>query len=540
MKSPSLLSVKNLNVTISNSTILKKISFELQKNEILGVVGESGSGKSITAFSIINLLSSKKLQQKGEIFFNGYRIDSMSEKEFEKIRGSQISMIFQEPMSSLNPSMKCGNQVLETILKHKILKPNKGLLHVLDLFEKVKLKNPKVVFNKYPHELSGGQQQRVMIAIAISCNPQILIADEPTTSLDGIVKEEIISVLKEIQKETKMSIIFVSHDLNLISKFANNIIVLNKGCIVESGISNKVFNNPQNVYTKMLLSSRPPKKGRPKKLPTIENKLVKHPLVSKKDREEKHLKIYSFNPILKVQNLNFAYKEKLILKDINFNLFKGETLGLVGESGSGKSTIAKSILNLNNFKSGKILYKNIDIKKYNKKDFTKSIQLVFQDPFSSLNSEIRIGNSIMEPMIAHRIYKDNDERVSKVNQLLEDVGLQISDFNKYPRQFSGGQRQRIVIARALSLNPDILICDESVSALDVSVQAQVLNLLNTLKERFSFTFLFISHDLSVIKYMTDRVIILNKGVIEELDETDKVFNNPIRDYTKQLLKANGY
>lgn len=540
MKSPSLLSVKNLNVTISNSTILKKISFELQKNEILGVVGESGSGKSITAFSIINLFNLKKIQQKGKIFFNGDRIDSMSEKEFEKIRGSQISMIFQEPMSSLNPSMKCGNQVLETILKHKILKPNKGLLHVLDLFEKVKLKNPKVVFNKYPHELSGGQQQRVMIAIAISCNPQILIADEPTTSLDGIVKEEIISVLKEIQKETKMSIIFVSHDLNLISKFANNIIVLNKGCIVESGISNKVFNNPQNVYTKMLLSSRPPKKGRPKKLPTIENKLVKHPLVSKKDREEKHLKIYSFNPILKVQNLNFAYKEKLILKDINFNLFKGETLGLVGESGSGKSTIAKSILNLNNFKSGKILYKNIDIKKYNKKDFTKSIQLVFQDPFSSLNSEIRIGNSIMEPMIAHRIYKDNDERVSKVNQLLEDVGLQISDFNKYPRQFSGGQRQRIVIARALSLNPDILICDESVSALDVSVQAQVLNLLNTLKERFSFTFLFISHDLSVIKYMTDRVIILNKGVIEELDETDKVFNNPIRDYTKQLLKANGY
>ena len=540
MKSPSLLSVKNLNVTISNSTILKKISFELQKNEILGVVGESGSGKSITAFSIINLFNSKKLQQKGEIFFNGDRIDSMSEKEFEKIRGSQISMIFQEPMSSLNPSMKCGNQVLETILKHKILKPNKGLLHVLDLFEKVKLKNPKVVFNKYPHELSGGQQQRVMIAIAISCNPQILIADEPTTSLDGIVKEEIISVLKEIQKETKMSIIFVSHDLNLVSKFANNIIVLNKGCIVESGISKKVFNNPQNPYTKMLLSSRPPKKGRPKKLPTIENKLEKHPLVSKKDREEKHLTIYSFNPILKVQNLNFAYKEKLILKDINFNLFKGETLGLVGESGSGKSTIAKSILNLNNFKSGKIFYKNIDIKKYNKKDFTKSIQLVFQDPFSSLNSEIRIGNSIMEPMIAHRIYKDKDERVSKVNQLLEDVGLQISDFNKYPRQFSGGQRQRIVIARALSLNPDILICDESVSALDVSVQAQVLNLLNILKERFSFTFLFISHDLSVIKYMTDRVIILNKGVIEELDETDKVFNNPIRDYTKQLLKANGY
>jgi len=540
LKSTSLLSVKDLNVSISNSTILKKISFELQKNEILGIVGESGSGKSITAFSIISLISSNKLQQKGRIFFNGNRIDSMSDREFQEIRGSQISMIFQEPMSSLNPSMKCGNQVLEIILKHHVLKPKKGLLRVLDLFEKVKLNNPKIVFNKYPHELSGGQQQRVMIAIAISCSPKLLIADEPTTSLDGIVKEEIISLLKQLQKETKMSIIFVSHDLNLVSKFANNIIVLNKGSIVEAGNSKEIFNAPKSPYTQMLLSSSLPKKGRPIRLPTIENKLTRYPLASKKDRVEKHLKIYNCEPILKIENLNFSYNEKLILKGISFNIFKGETLGLIGESGSGKSTIAKSILNLNNYQNGKILYKNIDIKKYNNKDFRKSIQLVFQDPFSSLNSEISIGSSIMEPMIAHEIYKNNKERVSKVYKLLEDVGLQKSDFNKYPSQFSGGQRQRIVIARALSLNPDILICDESVSALDVSVQAQVLNLLNTLKEKFSFTFLFISHDLSVIKYMTDRVIILNKGIIEEFDETDKVFKSPISIYAKQLLRANGY
>tara|TARA_B100000768_G_scaffold123624_1_gene114380 strand:- start:3014 stop:4636 length:1623 start_codon:yes stop_codon:yes gene_type:complete len=540
LKSNILLSVNNLSISISNSNILKNISFNLKNNEILGVVGESGSGKSITAFSIINLLNRRNLEKKGEIVFNGNRIDSICNKEFERIRGSQISMIFQEPMSSLNPSMKCGNQVLEILLRHMNLKPKECLLRVLDLFKKVKLKNPKVVFKKYPHQLSGGQQQRIMIAIAIACNPKILIADEPTTSLDGIVKKEIISLLKEIQEKTKMSVIFVSHDLNLVSKFANNIIVLNKGVVVESGDTSQVFNNPQNAYTQMLLNSRTPKKTRPIRLPTIENKLKKYPLISKKDRKERHQKIYNNEAILKVENLSVSYNEGLILSNVSFNIFKGETLGLIGESGSGKSTIAKSILNLNNYKSGEIFYKNIDIKKYNNIDFRKNVQLVFQDPYSSLNPEIRIGNSIMEPMIAHKIYKNDEERSCKVNQLLEDVGLQKNDFKKYPREFSGGQRQRIVIARALSLNPDILICDESVSALDVSVQAQVLNLLNNLKEKFSFTFLFISHDLSIIKYMSDRVIILNKGVIEEINETDKLFKNPLRNYTKKLLKANGY
>lgn len=540
MNSTEILSVKNLNVSISNSPILKNISFTLKKNEILGLVGESGSGKSITAFSIINFFNTSEVLLEGDIFFNNKKINSLSNKSLEKIRGSQISMIFQEPMSSLNPSMKCGKQILEILLKHKITETSNGREHVLELFKKVQLKKVQTIFNKYPHELSGGQQQRVMIAMAIACEPKILIADEPTTSLDGIVKDEILGLLKQIQSETKMSILFISHDLDLVSKFADRTIVLKKGSIIESGNSKSIFNDPQKNYTQMLLASRTPKKERPVRLPTIENKLKKYRLISKKERKEVHEKIYNLEPILKVKNLSFSYKKTLILKDISFNIFKGETLGLVGESGSGKSTIAKSILNLNNYQHGEILFNNIDIKKYNTKNFRRSVQLVFQDPFSSLNSEITVGDSIMEPMIAHNIYNNRKERITRVYQLMNDVGLQKSDFFKYPNQFSGGQRQRIVIARALSLNPIILICDESVSALDVSVQAQVLNLLNTLKKKFSFTFLFISHDLSVIKYMTDRVIILNKGVIEEFDETDTVFHNPISNYTKQLFRASGY
>lgn len=540
MNSTEILSVKNLNVSISNSPILKNISFTLKKNEILGLVGESGSGKSITAFSIINFFNTSEVLLEGDIFFNNKKINSLSNKSLEKIRGSQISMIFQEPMSSLNPSMKCGEQILEILLKHKITETSNGREHVLELFKKVQLKKVQTIFNKYPHELSGGQQQRVMIAMAIACEPKILIADEPTTSLDGIVKDEVLGLLKQIQSETKMSILFISHDLDLVSKFADRTIVLKKGSIIESGNSKSIFNDPQKNYTQMLLASRTPKKERPVRLPTIENKLKKYRLISKKERKEVHEKIYNLEPILKVKNLSFSYKKTLILKDISFNIFKGETLGLVGESGSGKSTIAKSILNLNNYQHGEILFNNIDIKKYNTKKFRRSVQLVFQDPFSSLNSEITVGDSIMEPMIAHNIYNNRKERITRVYQLMNDVGLQKSDFFKYPNQFSGGQRQRIVIARALSLNPIILICDESVSALDVSVQAQVLNLLNTLKKKFSFTFLFISHDLSVIKYMTDRVIILKKGVIEEFDETDTVFHNPISNYTKQLFRASGY
>ena len=539
MKSTALLSVRNLCVSISKIPILKNISFDLKKNQILGFVGESGSGKSITAFSIINLLRSKNITKTGTINYNGDFIESLGSKGFEKIRGNEISIIFQEPMSSLNPSMKCGEQILEIILNHNLISLKKGKNKVLELIKKVQLIESEIVYGKYPHQLSGGQQQRIMIAMAIACDPKVLIADEPTTSLDGIVKKEIINLLKSIQKETEMSIIFISHDLHLVSKIAEKIIVLNKGEIVELGSSHQIFNNPKKLYTKLLLNARPPRNVRPARLPTNE-KNINTSLISKKERVEAHNNLYQHDPILKIENLGFSYEDKKVLNNVSFNLFKGETLGLIGESGSGKSTIAKSILNLNRFDKGQIIYNKKCIKTYNNTEFRRKIQLVFQDPYSSLNPEISIGYSIMEPMLAHKLYKTKKESKEKVISLLKQVNLIESDFNKFPYQFSGGQRQRIVIARALALNPEILICDESVSALDVTVQAQILNLLNQLKEKYSITILFISHDLSVVKYMSDRIIILNNGKIEEVNETDQLFLEPKKDYTKNLLLANDF
>jgi len=539
LKSTALLSVRNLCVSISKIPILKNISFNLKKNQILGFVGESGSGKSITAFSIINLLRSKNITKTGTINYNGDFIESLGSKGFEKIRGNEISIIFQEPMSSLNPSMKCGEQILEIILNHNLISLKKGKNKVLELIKKVQLIESEIVYGKYPHQLSGGQQQRIMIAMAIACDPKVLIADEPTTSLDGIVKKEIINLLKSIQKETEMSIIFISHDLHLVSKIAEKIIVLNKGEIVELGSSHQIFNNPKKLYTKLLLNARPPRNVRPARLPTNE-KNINTSLISKKERVEAHNNLYQHDPILKIENLGFSYEDKKVLNNVSFNLFKGETLGLIGESGSGKSTIAKSILNLNRFDKGQIIYNKKCIKTYNNTEFRRKIQLVFQDPYSSLNPEISIGYSIMEPMLAHKLYKTKKESKEKVISLLKQVNLIESDFNKFPYQFSGGQRQRIVIARALALNPEILICDESVSALDVTVQAQILNLLNQLKEKYSITILFISHDLSVVKYMSDRIIILNNGKIEEVNETDQLFLEPKKDYTKNLLLANDF
>jgi len=539
MKTTPLLSVKNLTVKIDKHKILSNISFKLKPNEILGIVGESGSGKSLTALSIINLLNSHNIKTEGSIVFEGVELFNLSKKRIQKIRGEQISIIFQEPMSALNPSMKCGDQILEIITTHNKTKKETAKSKTLKLIEKVQLKNPEIVYEKYPHQLSGGQQQRIMIAIAIACNPKLLIADEPTTSLDSLVKDEIILLIKSLQLEFKMSVIFISHDLDLVSKFANHTIVLNKGKLVEFGSSKKIFESPTNTYTKMLLMLKPPKKKRPSILPTIENNLKQYPLISKEQRLIRHNEIYSKEPLLKVENLNFSYKKISILKNISFNVYKGEILGIVGESGSGKSTIAKSILKLNNFNKGKISYNNIDIKKYENKKLRRKIQLVFQDPYSSLNPEMSAGISIIEPMIAHQMY-NKTKRVEKAYQLLEDVGLNKNDFNKYPNQFSGGQRQRLVIARALSLNPEIVICDESVSALDVSIQAQILNLINSLKKKFSITFLLISHDLSVVRYMTDRVIIIKNGEIEESGETDKIFENSTNNYSKKLLIANGY
>lgn len=538
MSNNKLLSIKKLTIKIGDQIILSNVSFDLKKNEVLGLVGESGSGKSFTALSVLDLIHLKNLKTEGKIIFNGRELNKLSKKEYQKIRGKEISMIFQEPMSSLNPTMKCGDQISEIIINHEKISKKIAKKRSIELIKKVQLKNPKLVFEKYPFQLSGGQQQRIMIAIAIACKPKLLIADEPTTSLDSLVRNDIISLIKSLQNEYSMSVLFISHDLKLVSKFVDNLIVLKNGIIIEKGISSQIFNSPKENYTKHLINSSPPKNNRPNRLITSTNK--KNKIISKEERADHHLKIYNKNPILKINNLTVFYKNNQILKDISFDLYKGETLGIIGESGSGKSTIAKSILGLIKINNGEILFKNQNTNDISNSIFRKKVQLIFQDPYSSLNSEISIGKSIIEPMIAHKIFNSKHEMKCRAIELLNQVGLSESDFKKFPNQFSGGQRQRIVIARALALNPEIIICDESVSALDVSIQAQILNLLSDLKEKYLFTFLFISHDMSVIKYFTDRLIVLKKGQIIELNETDFLFDNPKKTYTKSLIKASDF
>ena len=538
MSNNKLLSIKKLTIKIGDQIILSNVSFDLKKNEVLGLVGESGSGKSFTALSVLDLIHLKNLKTEGKIIFNGRELNKLSKKEYQKIRGKEISMIFQEPMSSLNPTMKCGDQISEIIINHEKISKKIAKKRSIELIKKVQLKNPKLVFEKYPFQLSGGQQQRIMIAIAIACKPKLLIADEPTTSLDSLIRNDIISLIKSLQKEYSMSVLFISHDLKLVSKFVDNLIVLKNGIIIEKGVSSQIFNSPKENYTKHLINSSPPKNNRPNRLITSINK--KNKIISKEERADHHLKIYNKNPLLKINNLTVFYKNNQILKDISFDLYKGETLGIIGESGSGKSTIAKSILGLIKINNGKILFKNQNTNDISNSIFRKKVQLIFQDPYSSLNSEISIGKSIIEPMIAHKIFNSKHEMKCRAIELLNQVGLSESDFKKFPNQFSGGQRQRIVIARALALNPEIIICDESVSALDVSIQAQILNLLSDLKEKYLFTFLFISHDMSVIKYFTDRLIVLKKGQIIELNETDFLFDNPKKTYTKSLIKASDF
>ena len=538
MTAQNLLSIKNLSIKIDDQVILSNISLEIKKNEVLGLVGESGSGKSFTALSILKLINIKNLKVEGEIIFNGTILNNLSEKNYQKLRGKEISIIFQEPMSSLNPTMKCGNQISEIIINHEKINKNLAKKRSLELIKKVQLKDPELVYEKYPHQLSGGQQQRIMIAIAIACKPKLLIADEPTTSLDGIVKNNIISLIKSLQNEYKMSVLFISHDLKLVSKFVDTLIILKDGLIVESGDSFTVFNSPKKKYTKNLINSSPPKKNRPNRLITYKTK--KNKLISKEERAQLHSKIYNKTPILKVNALSVSYSAKKIIENVSFDLYKGETLGIVGESGSGKSTIAKSILGLIKIDNGEICFKNKDIKQISNSVFRKKVQLIFQDPYSSLNSELSIGESIVEPMIAHKIFSSKKEMKLKALELLNQVGLSENSYNKFPNQFSGGQRQRIVIARALALSPEIIICDESVSALDVSIQAQILNLLSDLKEKYQFTFLFISHDMSVVKYFTDRIIVLKKGEIVEFDETDSLFEFPQNTYTKELLNASDF
>lgn len=553
-----LLDIQNLNISFTSENehnqVIHNVSYHLNENEILGIVGESGSGKSVTSMAVMGLLPEKTAKIEGEILFQNQDLKSLSNKDFQDLRGNQIAMIFQEPMTSLNPSLTCGFQVMEILQQHTDLSQKEINEEVISLFEKVKLPRPKEIFNQYPHQISGGQKQRVMIAMAIACKPKILIADEPTTALDVTVQKEIIQLLKELQLETGMSIVFISHDLGLVSEIANRVVVMFKGKVVETGSAKEVFLNPQEEYTKALIYSKPSLKERLKKLPTVAdfvNKQVKKEILSAADRKKRHEIIYSQNPILEVKNLKTYYKSKKPLfgkaasdikavDDVSFKIYEGETVGLVGESGCGKSTLGRTILGLEQITDGELWYKGNPI--YNmtsseRKALGKEIQLIFQDPYSSLNPRIPVGKAILEPMKVHGILNSDKERKIYVLELLEKVGLEKEHFYRYPHEFSGGQRQRIGIARTIALKPKLIICDESVSALDVSVQAQVLNLLNDLKETFQFTYIFISHDLSVVKFMSDQLLVMHQGKLVEQGDADKIYKSPKQEYTRKLIEA---
>ena len=556
--SKNLLQIKNLSIGFKSEKelkpIIKNISYDIFENEIVGVVGESGSGKSVSSLAIMGLLP-KKISQitSGEIVFNKTELTSLNDKQFQNIRGNEIAMIFQEPMSSLNPSMRCGKQVEEILFKHTSLSKKEVKAEVISLFEKVKLPDPNRAYSAYPHEISGGQKQRVMIAMAIACKPKLLIADEPTTALDVTVQKDIILLLKELQQDTKMSILFITHDLSLISEIAQRVLVMYQGEIVEQNKTNLIFKHPENEYTKALIKARPSLKERLKRLPTIKDvmqKTVSKETITAELRAKTHKEIYSKAPILEVVNLEKEYISKSgffskpesfkAVNNVSFKLYEGETLGLVGESGCGKSTLGNAILLLNRPTSGHIFYKGKDITILNKaeeKALRKDIQIIFQDPFASLNPRLTVGQAIMEPMQVHKLYNSKSERKEKAIDILNRVGLDESAFNRYPHEFSGGQRQRIGIARTVALQPKLIVCDESVSALDISVQAQVLNLLNELKENFGFTYIFISHDLAVVKYMSDQLLVMNKGKIEELDDADAIYESPKKEYTKKLIEA---
>lgn len=554
MPNKPILSIKDLSISFGDNEVIHHISYQLFENEILGIVGESGSGKSVSSLAILGLLPKGiSTITSGQILFKDLDVTSLSTKTFQTIRGKKIAMIFQEPMSSLNPSMTCGKQVEEILFQHTKQSKSEIKQEVISLFEKVKLPEPERVFKSYPHEISGGQKQRVMIAMAIACKPDVLIADEPTTALDVTVQKDIIKLLKDLQTATKMSVIFITHDLALISEIANRVLVMYKGDIVEGGDVTTIFKSPQHNYTKALINSRPSLDTRLKKLPTIQDYLdnrISKEIVTEEQRTQQHENIYSKTPLLEVVNVEKEYLSKSgwftkptsfkAVNNVSFKLYEGETLGLVGESGCGKSTLGNAILQLDKATAGHIIYKGTDITQLSKtevKKLRKEIQIIFQDPYSSLNPRIPVGEAILEPMKVHNLFNSDKERTEKVIEILNKVGLSEDHFNRYPHEFSGGQRQRIGIARTIALQPKLIVCDESVSALDISVQAQVLNLLNELKEDFGFTYIFISHDLAVVKYMSDQLLVMNKGKIEELDDADKIYNNPQKEYTKKLIHA---
>lgn len=566
-----LLSITDLCVQFKTEegivTAVENSSFTIHQSEIVALVGESGSGKSVTSLAIMQLLPVKQtIYKSGHILFNqkdsSINLLQVSETELRKVRGNEIAMIFQEPMSSLNPVFSCGSQVMEAIQLHQKVNKEEARKRTIQLFEKVKLPNPEVLLHRYPHQLSGGQKQRVMIAMAMSCNPALLIADEPTTALDVTVQKTILQLIKDLQQETGMAVLFITHDLGVVQDIADKVVVMYKGQIVEQGPINEIFSYPKHPYTKALLSCRPGLHPKGKRLPVVSDFMEmengketlavdRWPLIDDQHVHNGHQPTTNSQILLKVEDLNvwFPEQKKLFGKsssfikavnNVSFEVYAGETLGLVGESGCGKTTLGRALLRLVEPTSGSIFLNGEDILKKSLSVFKqqrKNLQIVFQDPYSSLNPRISIGKAIAEPMMVHGLQVGKKQAKEKVIELLEKVNLNASHYNRYPHEFSGGQRQRIVIARALALQPSFIVWDESVSALDVSIQAQVLNLLNDLKKEFGFTSIFISHDLSVVRYLCDRIIVMNKGIIEETGSANDIYLHPQTAYTRQLLEA---
>ncbi|MCP4442679.1 MAG: ABC transporter ATP-binding protein [Aureispira sp.] len=577
-----LLEVKNLKTYFKTDDGITKavddVSFTIYKGETVGIVGESGSGKSVTSLTMMRLIPNPPgFVAGGEILY--HRKDGVVDltkidiEQMREYRGNEISMIFQEPMTSLNPVYTCGDQVAETILLHQNVSKQDAKQRTLDLFAQVELPDPPRIYNAYPHQLSGGQKQRVMIAMALSCNPNILIADEPTTALDVTVQKTILELMHDLRRKINASIVFITHDLGVIAEVADRVIVMYKGKIVEQGNVYDIFTNPKHPYTKSLLACRPPLDFRMHQLPVVSdfmevaideegNRTITEKEATVQEVVDKFKvkpsetiarleDLKSKKPILEIKGLktyfptarNFFGKTTQWVKavdDVSFNVYPGETLGLVGESGCGKTTLGRTILRLTEATAGEVFFEGEDILQVKKKRLTelrKDMQIIFQDPYSSLNPRMTIGNAILEPMKIHGMLENDQARRDKVIELLETVSLEARHFNRYPHEFSGGQRQRICVARALALKPRFIICDESVSALDVSVQAQVLNLLIDLRKEYNFTYIFISHDLSVVKFMSDRMVVMNKGKIEEMGSADEIYSNPKTEYTQKLISA---
>lgn len=558
-----LLSVKNLSVNfhLQEQVIaaVKNISFDIDYGQTLAIVGESGSGKSVTALSLMQLVQKPGNIQADEISFNSRKqnklvnISSVADKEMDSIRGNEIAMIFQEPMSSLNPVISCGKQVAETLILHNRITAKEAKVQTIALFEKVKLQQADKIYDCYPHQLSGGQKQRVMIAMAISCNPSLLIADEPTTALDVTTQKSILQLLKELQKELGMSMIFISHDLGVVSHIADKIAVMRNGEIVETNTKENIFKSPQHYYTKGLLACKPPLNVKLKRLPVVDDFLSStgFDIAGNFTEENSANNFLNENTFLQTENLSVEFKREegifrrsvgkfKAVDNVSLQIKKGEVLGIAGESGSGKTTLGRAILKLTPLTGGKIIFNGTDISSLEESSFRplrKKMQIIFQDPYSSLNPKMTVGNAIEEVVSFHKIVSGKAETRNETIRLLKQVGLDENYCNRYPHELSGGQRQRICIARALAVKPEFLVCDECVSALDVSVQATILNVLKELKEEFNLTMLFISHDLSVLSFMCDRIAVMKDGKIEEENTTEELFNNPQSSYTKQLLEA---